>query len=83
MSTACSQAKAMQPLAVRWITWSTATRSQAMPPWPFPLEYGVTGIMSFMVSENGIILEKDLGEDGLQISLDMESFDPGEGWVPF
>lgn len=48
-----------------------------------PAEYGVTGIMSFMVSENGIILEKDLGEDGLEISLGMESFDPGEGWMPF
>ncbi|WP_223421248.1 DUF2950 family protein [Tateyamaria pelophila] len=48
-----------------------------------PAEYGVTGIMSFMVSENGIILEKDLGEDGLELSYDMESFDPGEGWVPF
>lgn len=47
-----------------------------------PAEYGVTGIMSFMVSENGIILEKDLGEDGLDKSYDLESFDPGEGWTP-
>lgn len=47
-----------------------------------PAEYGVTGVMSFMVSENGIILEKDLGEDGLDLSYEMESFDPGEGWVP-
>lgn len=48
-----------------------------------PAEYGVTGIMSFMVSENGIILEKDLGEDGLDISFEMNSFDPSEGWAPF
>lgn len=47
-----------------------------------PAEYGVTGVMSFMVSENGIILEKDLGEDGLDTSHEMESFDPGEGWAP-
>ena len=47
-----------------------------------PAEYGVTGIMSFMVSENGIILEKDLGEDGLDMSYDMKSFDPREGWAP-
>lgn len=47
-----------------------------------PAEYGVTGVMSFMVSENGIILEKDLGEDGLDNSYDLESFDPGEGWLP-
>ena len=48
-----------------------------------PAEYGVTGIMSFMVSENGIILEKDLGEDGLAMSYEMESFDPGDGWIAF
>lgn len=47
-----------------------------------PAEYGVTGVMSFMVSANGVILEKDLGEDGLDISLEMESFDPGDGWTP-
>ncbi|AXI46282.1 hypothetical protein C1J03_09740 [Sulfitobacter sp. SK012] len=47
-----------------------------------PAEYGVTGIMSFMVSENGIILEQDLGDDGLDMSFEMKSFDPSEGWVP-
>lgn len=47
-----------------------------------PAEYGVTGVMSFMVSANGVILEKDLGEDGLAISLEMKSFDPGDGWTP-
>jgi hypothetical protein len=46
-----------------------------------PAEYGVTGIMSFMVSENGIILEQDLGEDGLDKSYEMQSFDPTDGWV--
>lgn len=46
-----------------------------------PAEYGVTGIMSFMVSENGVILEQDLGEDGLDISHEMESFAPNEGWI--
>ena len=48
-----------------------------------PADYGVTGIMSFMVAENGIILEQDLGEGGLDISFEMKSFDPSEGWVPF
>lgn len=47
-----------------------------------PAEYGVTGIMSFMVAENGTILEFDLGEQGLEASLAMESFDPTTDWVP-
>ena len=46
-----------------------------------PSEYGVTGIMSFIVSENGQVLELDLGEDGLEKSLDMDAYDPNEDWV--
>ncbi|MBE9476257.1 MAG: DUF2950 family protein, partial [Proteobacteria bacterium] len=34
-----------------------------------PAEYGVTGVMSFIVSENGQVLQLDLGEDGLEKSL--------------
>jgi hypothetical protein len=29
----------------------------------YPSDYGVTGIHSFMVAENGEIVEADLGED--------------------
>ncbi|WP_168201425.1 DUF2950 domain-containing protein [Qingshengfaniella alkalisoli] len=48
----------------------------------YPAEYGVTGITSFMVSENGIVLEADLGEDTLSIANAIESFDPDGAWVP-
>jgi hypothetical protein len=47
-----------------------------------PAIYGDTGIMSFMVGENGIIYEADLGEDTLARALEIEVFDPGEGWEP-
>jgi hypothetical protein len=48
----------------------------------FPAEPGVTGIMSFMVGENGVIYQADLGEDTLAIAGAIDSFDPGEGWTP-
>jgi hypothetical protein len=38
--------------------------------------------MSFMVSENGIILQADLGENTLDIALDTTLYDPGDVWTP-
>ena len=48
----------------------------------YPAVYGDTGIMSFMVGENGIVYEADLGEDTLEAALAIEVFDPLEPWSP-
>jgi hypothetical protein len=45
-----------------------------------PAIYGDTGIMTFMVGENGIVYEADLGDETLDRALQITSFDPGEGW---
>jgi hypothetical protein len=47
-----------------------------------PASYRDTGIMSFMVGENGIVYEADLGEETLARALEITAFDPGEGWEP-
>jgi hypothetical protein len=47
----------------------------------FPSAYGDTGIMSFLVSEAGVIYEADLGEDTLAAAAAIDSFDPGDGWA--
>ncbi len=47
-----------------------------------PSDYGVTGIHSFMVAENGVVLQADLGEDSLDEGFDMTSYDPGPAWTP-
>jgi hypothetical protein len=46
----------------------------------YPARYGESGVMSFMVSNNGRIYEKDLGSNSTAIGLGMTSFDPGPGW---
>jgi hypothetical protein len=46
-----------------------------------PAVYGDTGIMSFLVGENGILLEQDLGEETLARCEDIVAFDPA-GWIP-
>ena len=48
----------------------------------FPAEPGETGVMSFLVGENGIVYEADLGENTLQIAGALQTFDPDEVWHP-
>ena len=45
-----------------------------------PAVYGDTGIMSFMVGEEGVVFEADLGEETLSRAAEIETFDPGEEW---
>ncbi len=47
-----------------------------------PADYGSSGIHSFMVSENGVILEADLGEESLETGYAITRYDPDERWTP-
>lgn len=47
-----------------------------------PAEYGVTGVFSFMVSENGIILQADLGDDTAEVAAATNAYEPGPDWAP-
>ena len=46
----------------------------------FPVEYRVTGVKSFIVSYDGIVYERDLGPDTLQIGQNMERYNPDKTW---
>ena len=46
----------------------------------YPAEYGESGVMTFVVSHNGKVYEKDLGKDSTAIGAKMTTFDPGAGW---
>lgn len=46
----------------------------------FPADYGRTGVMSFMISHDGQIFEKDLGKNSAAIAQSMKSFDPDSSW---
>lgn len=45
-----------------------------------PAEYGVTGILTFMVSHTGTVFEKDLGPETLKAFKSMERFNPDKTW---
>lgn len=46
-----------------------------------PAKYMETGVMTFLVSHHGKFLEKDLGENEIEIVKAMEIFDPDETWT--
>ena len=46
----------------------------------YPAEYGNSGIMTFIVNQEGIGYEKDLGKDTTRIAEKMKIFDPDKTW---
>jgi hypothetical protein len=46
----------------------------------FPAEYGRGGIKTFIVNQDGVVFETDLGDDTAKVAPTIGTFDPGEGW---
>jgi hypothetical protein len=46
----------------------------------WPVKYGETGVMSFMVSHDGVVFEKDLGKGSAVAAAAMKTFDPDSSW---
>jgi hypothetical protein len=46
----------------------------------YPAQYGVSGIMTFVVNHNGIVYQKDLGENTKKAAQAMKRFDPDSSW---
>lgn len=46
----------------------------------YPAEYGVTGVMSFIVSNNGQVYEKNLGPQTLTAAKSIHEFNPDSSW---
>ena len=47
-----------------------------------PAEYGETGYKTFMVSNTGVVYQKDLGPTTIETFQKMEVFDPDKTWTP-
>lgn len=46
----------------------------------WPVDYGQTGVMSFMMDKEGGLYEADLGADSRQIASEMAAFNPVGSW---
>ena len=47
-----------------------------------PAEYRVTGVKTFIVNNDGIVYQKDLGPDSLNLVKNMELYNPDKTWQP-
>ena len=47
-----------------------------------PAEYGETGVNTFIVSQDGVVYEKDFGPETLAEFKKMERFNPDKSWNP-
>jgi hypothetical protein len=46
-----------------------------------PAEYGQSGVKTFMVSNTGVVYQKDLGPATLDVFQKMETFNPDKSWT--
>ena len=48
----------------------------------YPAEYGNSGIMTFIINQDGVLLQKDLGTATVETATAMSEFDPDASWSP-
>jgi len=46
-----------------------------------PAQYGVSGVMTFLVNHDGVVYQKDLGPNTLATARAMKTFNPDETWT--
>jgi len=46
----------------------------------FPAEYGNSGVMAFVVNQDGVVYQKDLGSETSKIAGEIKEFDPDSSW---
>ena len=46
----------------------------------WPAEYGSSGVMTFIVNQQGRVYQKDLGEKTAKMVKDLRTYDPDSSW---
>jgi hypothetical protein len=47
----------------------------------YPAGYGNSGVMTFIISQDGVLLQKDLGKTTAETASAMSAFDPDSSWT--
>lgn len=48
----------------------------------YPAEYGNSGIMTFITNHDGVVYQRDFGDDTEKVGESMTEFDPDPAWLP-
>ena len=79
MSRRCQQANRLpRPAVLTQLTLFALLPVVALLAWPD--DYRASGVMTFMVSHQGLLLEKDLGPDTGALAQAMTEYDPDASW---
>jgi hypothetical protein len=46
----------------------------------YPAAYGKSGVMTFLVNQDGVVLEKDLGKNTSKVASGITRYDPDASW---
>ena len=47
----------------------------------YPAQYKVSGVMTFIINQNGVVYQKDLGEKTVELAKAMTEYDPDKSWT--
>jgi len=75
-----AQGPAAKGGARNFIIGRDMTAGYALIAWP--VKYGETGVMTFIVNSDGVVFERDLGRGTAQAAAAVKTFNPEPGWVP-
>jgi len=48
----------------------------------YPAEYGNSGVMSFLINQDGVVFQKNLGENTTDVAKAISAFNPDDTWKP-
>ena len=65
--------------ALDYVSNGRMTKGFALIAWP--ASFGASGIMTFIVNEDGIVFQKDLGSDTAAATAAIQLFDPDLSWT--
>jgi hypothetical protein len=46
----------------------------------YPVEYAASGVMTFVVGQDGIVYQKDLGPNTAKLAKALSVYDPDQTW---
>jgi hypothetical protein len=49
----------------------------------YPAGYRVSGVMTFIVNQDGIVYQKDLGPNAAELAKNLTAYDPDNTWERF
>ena len=46
----------------------------------YPANYRASGVMTFMINQDGVIVQKDLGSDTAKVAAKIAEYNPDKSW---